>query len=209
MLSIHNDSLVARARDGDREAFEGLLAIHVLTIKEHIARSIPQKWQSTLAADDILQDALVKAFLHIPQLNVATVAGFGSWLKAIADLTLIDAIRAVTAQKRGGQLQRITNGQQSASASLADILDLLPANAQTPEREASTAEAIAALQIAIAGLPDDQRRVVTLLVGRHATVKDAAKELNRSPGAIRALLGRAKSQLVESMGKSSAWFSSR
>ena len=67
-------------------------------------------------------------------------------------------------------------------------------------------KAVEALQVAITGLPDDQRQAIHLNLSG-LSLDEIAETMNRTEAAVRGLLHRAKRALREAMGRSSKWFS--
>jgi RNA polymerase sigma factor (sigma-70 family) len=71
---------------------------------------------------------------------------------------------------------------------------------------AATKEAIQALEVHIAGLPQEHRRAVQLNYLQGRSLEETATALGRSPAAVRGLLYRAKQRLRVALGRSSRWF---
>jgi RNA polymerase sigma-70 factor (ECF subfamily) len=83
MLTVSDDlELVKRARDGDPEAFSDLAAKHWRRLLA-LARSIV----ADLEAEDVVQDALVKAWRKLGSLR--DPAAFSSWLTRIVANTAV------------------------------------------------------------------------------------------------------------------------
>ena len=70
-------------------------------------------------------------------------------------------------------------------------------------------EAVGAIRVGIAGLPDDQREAIRLHVLEGRSLAETAAAMNRSPGAVRALIHRGKQQLRDGLGRASVWLSGR
>jgi RNA polymerase sigma factor (sigma-70 family) len=86
------------------------------------------------------------------------------------------------------------------------LFELLSDDNPTPSSAAARGEAIRAVQIAIATLPDAQREAVTCHYLNGKTVSETAARLRRSPGAVRGLLIRATRKMRHSLQSSSRWF---
>lgn len=67
-------------------------------------------------------------------------------------------------------------------------------------------EGVQALTVAIAGLPDDYRVAVQLRHLEGRSVEEVAKELGRTPDAVRGILQRAKEKLQQAIGRASLYF---
>src|SRR5436190_709453 len=91
--------LLPRAVAGDREALAALLERHGPAVRVRLRNAIPVRWQSVLSIDDVLQQTYADAFLDIERFDPAGSATFATWLKTLANRNLIDAIRALEAEK--------------------------------------------------------------------------------------------------------------
>jgi RNA polymerase sigma-70 factor (ECF subfamily) len=156
-----------------------------------------------------MQEALIEVSQKIGQLRDTSASSFVTWIKAIGEVTLLKFMRSESAQKRGGQFHRLSHTADSVTARLVDLVDQLPGEATTGSRAAARREAIYALQVAIAGLPADQRKAITLHILQGMTLDDTAMAMNRTSSAIRGLVHRGKQNLAEAMGRASAWLSHR
>ena len=201
--------LVEQARAGDRQALERLLLEYGPTISSHIKRRFPSAIRGVVGVEDILQQTLLHAYLGIGTLKECSRGAFVAWLKTIADMRLVDALRVEQRQKRGGGFRRQRRASESVTGSLVDLVDRLPGDAPTASGLMAKDEAILAIQVAIASLPEEQREAVRLHVLEGNSLEETAAEMGRTTGAIRGLVQRAKQQLAEAMGRASAWLSTR
>ena len=128
-------------------------------------------------------------------------------MRAIADARLSDTIRAAMRKKRGGDRIDVQPTTPDASASFLNLLNQLSAHGRSPGSSAAAHEAVDALQVALASLPDDQRQAVWLHHIGNLTLEEVVEKMKRTEPAIRGLLHRGKKALRQSLGKSSAWFS--
>ncbi len=83
MMSYHAESmddatLVARAREGEHPAFDALARRYYASVLRLCGRLLG----ATFEAQDVAQEAVLQAFLHLPRLQEP--ARFGAWLHAIA-----------------------------------------------------------------------------------------------------------------------------
>ena len=62
-------------------------------------------------------------------------------------------------------------------------------------------EAVHAVQVAVASLPEDYREVIRLRYFEGKTLSDTAAAMARSPDAVRALTDRAKKQMRDALGR--------
>ncbi len=163
-----NDALVARARAGDRAAYEGLY-------RQHAPWLLPMLWRLTGGdrgrAEELLQDTFVQAWQKLDQLREP--ARFGGWLKQTAiHLGLSDRRR----------LRPIE--EAAALDTLVDIEPPWPASDLDLER-------------AIAGLPERARQVLVLFCLEGYRHEEIAALLGVEVGTSKAQLHRARSLLKE------------
>ena len=198
-----SDNLLARAVGGDPGAVAELLERHGPDIRRGLVGRIPKRWRSLLSEDDILQQTYADAFVGLRRFVSDSEASFARWLAMLARRNLRNAVRMLEAEKRGGDRRRVTG---SDDESFVGLYELLARTGSTPSRHVAAAEARAALQDAIARLPADYARVVTLYDLEGRPVEEVADALERSPGAVFLLRIRAHRRLGEIMGTAADYF---
>lgn len=208
-MSQTDESMIEQARAGDRLALESLLVQHSQRLRAHIARGLPRRLRGTIGVEDVVQETLAQAFQKIESLRDASPKAFDVWLRTIGEMTLVDFIRKEDAQKRGGQFARRQSAKDSVTGCLVDLLEKLPGSNETASHHVARQESLAALQVAIAGLPEDQRQAIQLHILDGKSLRETAEAMDRSTGAVRGLVHRAKENLSEAMGRASAWLSQR
>lgn len=197
--------MVDRAIAGDRDALVTLLERHGPTVRRGLAGSIPRRWQSVLSLDDVIQQAYTDAFLGIGRFVPRGDGAFAAWLATLAKRDLLDALRTLEAQKRGGDRRRIQ--APTNQDSFVELYELLGGTTTTPSRHAARNEARVTLERAIQCLPPVHRRVVQMYDIDGCPVEEVAAEFGRSAGAIYMLRARAHDRLCEFMGTASKYFS--
>lgn len=202
----HEDSdVVVRAVGGDRAALTELFQRHGPRVWSALAGEIPHRWQSLLGRDDVLQQTYTDAFLCIGQLEARSEAGFGAWLVKLARRNLLDALRMLDAEKRGGGRQRVDVGAMGESCVI--LYEMLGGSSTTASREAALNEAQTELEKAVAALPELYQRVVRMYDLECRGIDEVAAALHRSPGAVFMLRARAHRRLAEAMGTVSRYLS--
>src|SRR5207237_10492511 len=93
------ETLVQRAKAGDRAAFEDL----VRRVSRLVFARLYLETGNTHQAEDLLQETLLRAFRSLHEL--ADPRGFRTWLLKIAQNTAIDAARNRLRQKRAAVVQ--------------------------------------------------------------------------------------------------------
>jgi RNA polymerase sigma factor (sigma-70 family) len=200
---------LAQAVGGDAVAMERLLLHHYNQVAGHIARNLNGPLKSACSTEDVLQETFVHAVRDIRRCSCESDMSFGHWLIAIADHRLHEMRRAIECKKRGGGRPPLSARASVAESSLIDVVELLAADGATPSGIASSREAVTAVQVGIAALPEDQREAVRRHFIQQRTVDETAAGMGRSPDAVRGLLHRAKQALRKTLVRSSLWLTKK
>jgi RNA polymerase sigma-70 factor (ECF subfamily) len=201
--------LLQSAIAGDAQSLEQLLLIHCDAVAEHIRPKLAGPLQSLVSVDDILQETFFRAFQQISKFQPQSDHSFLAWLKTIAESRIVDAIKHQRRKKRGGELNRVQQ-LEGVYTTVADLMAMLAQDeGSTPSQIVATDEAVRAMQVAIASLPQEQREAVMLRYFRQKSLDEAGQEMDRSPEAVRGLLRRARAALRQRMQRSSIWLSKR
>jgi len=190
--------LVAQAVAGDRAAVQRLLTRHHDRLVAIIEEKVPADLQSVLAADDVCQEAYMAVFQQVGSLRDHSARAFRSWLQAVVERKLIDAIRALRAQKRGGGKQ--AGDPEAAVSSVIELLDVVAAHEQTPSRSAARRELVAGVHTALEELKEDHREALRLHYIEGLSVAGTARRMGRSPKAVVMLCNRALRQFARAIG---------
>ena len=209
LMSAAETELIERARRGDRLALERLLIEHAGQLRIHLVQGLPTRVKGLISIDDVVQETLTRAFLKVSQLRGDSSSEFTAWLLAIGNMILIDLVRKETTQGRGGKFRRQELTYDSTTGSVVELLGRLPVDEATASKIVARREGVAALQVAIAGLPSDQRRAIELHLLEGMTLQETSEAMDRSATSVRGLLYRAKVNLAEAMGRASLWLSRR
>lgn len=135
---------------------------------------------------DVLQDALLEVVKHFGEFAGTTESSFVHWIERIVESSAQRQQRYFAASKRSPA------GGSPTAADPATV----PISSPTPSAVAVTAESLAAYQRALGELTDDQRHAIEQVVLAGRAVADVAKQLDRTPAALHALLGRARAALA-------------
>lgn len=199
--------MMDRAAEGDKEALARLLEHHGPEVRQKVVGHIPQRWQALLSADDVMQETYIDAFLDVGQFEPRGDGSFVAWLLTLARRNLLDAVRMLDAEKRGGGRKQIAN--TPGESSLLSAVEQLTGVVGTPSQHAARREAGVRLQAAIEQLPENYRTVVSLYDLEGRSVEDVAAVLERSPGAVFMLRARALRQIAGLLGAASMYLSGR
>ena len=199
---------VQRAVHGDRAALERLLLDHIGPLTAHIAKRLPPPLQSIVGVDDIVQLTYERVFQCIGQFEVRADATFLSWLRAIAENHLRDAVRAET-KKRGGDNVQLRDIPADGQSRKMRLLDVLIGPDHTPSRSMARREGMQAIQLALANLPEEYCRAIHLRYFDGYSLEETAVLMGRTTGAVRGLVDRARRQIRESLGRASRYLSEK
>lgn len=165
--------LVARARKGDREALEAVLA----TVAPSIHRFGLRMCKNVHDAEDVLQDTLINVANHLGDFEGRS--SLSSWVFALT--------RSACTRKRRGLKNRPPVSDDTIAA--------MPDHAPTPEARAADQELASALSEALDGLSDDYREVILLRDIEGLSAPEAASSLGITVDALKSRLHRAREAL--------------
>jgi len=169
------DALVARARSGDREALEAVLA----SVAPAIHRFGLRMCKNVHDAEDVLQDTLLNVVNHLGEFEGRS--SLSSWVFSIT--------RSACTRKRRGLKNRPQTSMSDESAGDP------PDDAPSPEARASGQELASVLSDALDALPDEQREVILLRDIEGLSAPEAASTLGVSVDALKSRLHRARQAL--------------
>lgn len=177
MVAVPDDrQLIRAARDGDVPSFETLVRRHHRTLYR-FALGITHGDEQEAA--DILQEALVKAFLNIDRFEERS--SFSSWLWRIIRNEFLDRVRRE-------RIDTVPIGEEGESAE--------PVRRDTPESDFMEEERRRALLRLVAALPEKYSEIVILVELMELSYEDAADYLGIPVGSVRSRLSRAREHLT-------------
>jgi len=180
--------LVGAARNGDVAAFEQLVRRYdrnVFRIAQHIT-------QNREDAEDVVQDAFLKAFQNLGQFQGQSK--FYTWLVRIAVNEALMRLR----RRRPERMVSLDEDVQTEEDSMPrEVADWAP----NPEQLYTQAELKDILSKTIAGLPPGFRTVFVLRDVEGLSTEETAEALSLSIPAVKSRLLRARLQLRERLNK--------
>ncbi len=181
--SANDQELIARAKNGDTNAFELLVRKYqrLIYILCHRLTGAHQ------AADDLSQETFVKAFLALP--HFINGHDFYSWLRRIA---LNNCFNFLKKRKRERSLAR--EGNMSAPNFLSSRQETPPETVQRIEMEKKFRETFQKL-------PDDQKTVFALRTFENMGYLEIAQSLDIPVGTVMSRLNRARKKLKQGMAE--------
>jgi RNA polymerase sigma-70 factor, ECF subfamily len=181
-----DEALVERAVSGDKDAF-GLLAERYFRMISVLAY---QKTGHRADAEDIVQEALVRAFRALPDLR--DPRKFASWLYNITLKLCIDWSRR--RERRGSpmSLEEETLSHKESGR--------FPRAHQPVGQSLENAEEHGRVITAVTGLPDKYRIVMTLRYVEKMSYKQISEHLGEPTGTIANRLHRAMKMVQDRLG---------
>jgi len=203
-----DDDLVRRAVEGDAVALKVLLTSSRTLVCDRISSRIPVELARVIDAEDIVQAAHVEVFRRIGDFELRGPNSFSRWVTAIAVSRLRNAIKQQRAAKRGGRQFAIGPITRRIEDSTIALLDMLAAPGKTPSRCVARREAVDAVHVALADLPESYRRAVWLVHIEGRKAAEAAAQMGRTERAVHGLCRRGRKLLQERLESASRFFSS-
>src|SRR5258708_7852683 len=170
-------SLLARARNGNSEAFAEMVSPYIPTLYRR-ARGLTG---NAADAEDVSQEAVLKAWSRLEQFagkQGESTDDFRAWISRIAANTSIDLLR----QRRDGKIASL---EQRKGQSEETIGSGLASEEQDPEERCARREMGRMLAKAIVQLPPDLRQACLLRDVLHYSTQEVASRLGISVVAAR------------------------
>lgn len=167
------DDRIARARAGDREALEAVLAAAAPLVHRYGMRMC----KDVHDAEDVLQDTLINVAKHLEGFEGRS--SFSTWVFALT--------RSACSRRRRG----LGNQPALGDEHLAETQDPAP----SPEARLADQELAEALRSALDGLSDDYREVIQLRDVEGLSAPEAATVIGISVDALKSRLHRAREAL--------------
>ena len=165
--------LMARAQDGDRQAYRTLLE----DVSPYLRSIAGRCFKQSIDVEDAVQDVLLTA--HMVRHAYDPSRPFGPWLLAIANRRIIDRLRRETRQK----------AREIALSAEHETFSDPPTNLDEVSSEES------ALGAAIERLPPEQQQAIKMLKLNEMSLKEAAAASGRSIAALKVATHRAVKSL--------------
>jgi RNA polymerase sigma-70 factor (ECF subfamily) len=167
--------IVHRVRNGNRDAYGA-----IVTLFEHRLMSLATMMvRDNSAAEDIVQEAFVRAYLHLERYD--DQRPLYPWLAKIA----VRLAQNWTVRRQRSRIDNSVDPEDHAA-------DMGSAN---PEQELIRDEAKTLLWRAVAALPKGERTTVLLCYRQDMSVSEAARTLDVTNGTVKTWLFRARRKL--------------
>lgn len=182
MADISSDlDLVQRVKNGDREAFNLL----VLKYQRKVSRLVGRLVRNPDEADDVVQDAFIKAYRALPQFRGDSA--FYTWLYRIAVNTAKNHL--VSQGKRPISLSELTSNDSDEESF---ELPVVTTDNNTPEAELMSRQVAEAVNRAVLALPEELRTALSLREIDGLSYEEIAEAMNCPIGTVRSRIFRAR-----------------
>lgn len=179
---VPTQTLIGKAKDGDRDAFNDLVAFHRDELDKYVRLRLGSHLRETIDREDVLQETFVRAFQSIDNFRWQGETSFLRWLKSIAEHAILETAR----RNRRGRIYYLDRGSEDEETS--------------PSRGLRREERFDRFQDALDALSPQHRQVILLSRIQGLRTKEIAKRMNRSPKAVECLLSRALKGLKDAFG---------
>jgi RNA polymerase sigma factor (sigma-70 family) len=173
--AIDDAEAIARARDGDLDAYAALVARY--TLRAHRAAFLLGAGEES---DDVVQEAFVKAFRHLSRFRAGEP--FAPWLLRIVANETRNLARS--RRRRAALALRLPSAESSGAAATGGPVD-----------EVLASERRAQLVAAVSALPDRERQVLVCRYFLDLSVTETAQVLAWPLGSVKSRTSRALNRL--------------
>ena len=187
-LADDESLLVSEAKAGNYAAFEEL----VNRYEKKIYRLGMNITGNAEDAEDVLQEAFLKAFAHLPEFREDS--RFYTWIVRIA---VNEALMKLRKRRTSREVPIADSQDENGEVVVREFADWKP----NPEQEYARAELEVILQGAVRALPPGFRTVFYLRDVEGLSTGETAQLLDLSVGAVKARLFRARLRLREELSK--------
>jgi RNA polymerase sigma-70 factor (ECF subfamily) len=181
-LATYEDStLIKLTLRGQPECFAALMDRHSAAVRRRIAALV----RNPADTDDLFQEVALKVWLHLSTFR--SESSFRTWVARVATNEALQSYRRQQSRPLCRPL-----GDHEAFAS----------PGETADRSLARDEAVKAVRVAIAELPERYRQVIILRDLEQHSTRETAKSLHSSIPAIKARLFRARFMLLTLLQRS-------
>jgi RNA polymerase sigma factor (sigma-70 family) len=180
----------------DESRLQEQLLTRSTQLRNYLAAKIPHKLQNEIAAEDILQEVWIEAFCRVSTFRAEGPDSLDRWLCTIGQHVLVNAIKRAATARRGGNRRLIHDRTTQFNSLFREMVS--PSG--TPSSEAATAEAVDAMQVALASLPDARRQAIWMHFIEGRSRKTIADEMGKTEPAVNSLLFNGLRDLRERLG---------
>ncbi|MCB9919898.1 MAG: sigma-70 family RNA polymerase sigma factor [Planctomycetes bacterium] len=185
-----DDSIVQRARSGERVAIEALLVRNLPRLEAMVRLDAGPAVAQRESITDVVQSVCAEVVKGLATFEFQSEAAFRCWLAMHVRHKVIDKARYYKAQCR--------DRAREAEASTPSVFDVYRTLC-TPSRVMSGREALEHFEAAFADLHPDQREAITLYRIVGLSYSEISERMGKSEGAVRNLVYRGLARLAISV----------
>ena len=178
------EHIIARARRGDADAFEQLVAAY----RNQVFRLALRMCDNEADADEVAQEAFLSAWKGLP--NFRGESRFSTWLYQLTTHAAIDLLRREKRQAAAEDIDGITAADDGP----------------TSQQQAERAEIRREVRAALMQLPEEYRQVLLLRFMQELSYEEIGQALKLPAGTVKSRLNRAKAQLKDILSRSGNLF---
>jgi len=184
-MAVHGSELelVEKAQAGDAQAFGDLVEMHRGRLQSFVERRLGNRLRERVEVEDVVQETLLKAWEAIATFRWEGEGSFRRWLCGIVENVILHQVRL---SLRGEKLS--IEGEPAAA------LD-------SPSKALRKEERFERLEEALRKLSPEHGEVIRLVRLEGLPVKEVARRMHRTPGAVAQLLWRAMQKLKATFGE--------
>jgi RNA polymerase sigma-70 factor, ECF subfamily len=187
--SDHETALLSQAQSGDKEAFVALLSGHLHSLHA-IALRITRSYEQ---AEDTVQDAVLKAYIHLPQFQAQ--ARFSTWISRIA------VNEALTSLRKHKRAVLVPLGELGHAEELRARSGQWKQRQDDPESLCARQEVRESLIRAVGSLLPPYRAAFVLTQVKGCTIQEVAEQLQLTIPTVKTRVHRARKQLREELSR--------
>jgi RNA polymerase sigma-70 factor (ECF subfamily) len=204
MACSHPESLLKRARDGDRNALGDLLQLYTRYLELLARLQIGRRLQGKADALDLVQETFLEAHRHFARFRGESEREFVAWLRQILAGRLNLLLRRyLGTQGRNARLERELALELEQSSAVLDAGLIAPQS--SPSQQAMRREQGVLLADALAQLPENYREVIVLRHLEGLPFAEVARRLGRTEDSVQKLWVRALARLRRLLGEEESY----
>lgn len=181
-----DQALVERAQKGEKRAFELLVAKYQRRLKRLLSRFIRDEHE----VEDVVQEAFIKAYRALP--NFRGDSAFYTWLYRIGINTAKNFLAT------SGRRPMISSEVANEDGESLDLIDQMP-DYNTPETMLANKQILQTVEAAVAKLPEDLNRAITLREIEGLSYEEIAEVMDCPIGTVRSRIFRAREVIAKDL----------
>jgi len=188
------DRVIALAKEGDSHALGSLLEGYRAYLKMIACVHVGRKLRSKVDADDLLQEAFLRAHQAIGRFRGTSEEEFLSWLRGILAHVLADQVRRYHGtERRDPDLERALELELERSSE--GLVHMLAAPASSPSQRMIRHERAVRLAAVLERLPPAAREVLLLRHFQELSFPEIARRMGRTLDGVKNLWLRGLARL--------------